>query len=521
MLSASSLPVLSTSSVAPSSGRRVASSSGHVYSADTCVPQQITFTDEGQGSTGIGEDKEEFEFIWTEGAWNQQNSYHLPTETTRSENKTPVNKSSSSDNQTEINGSKESAQHGQNNHSSTTDNVQHHMNGGLSLHMQFPHALTTPLVRTGYSRPSPRPTQAFRGRQSTGLGNHHLSDMRTATGKQDMYPALAPGPMLKSQQQRWGGVVKNDDMLCNNGITSMKLQDANKRWIKPSHEGKRYNQQPTVKNTNSEKVLMSGKSSYSKKISGEITGSPAVLVETPHIEEPILKFTTKESQVCSIVDNVEGVDSVCPIQNIDSMLELLSQGMNKPLDQIPVQQDNRVRLRVTRELVHTVHSVVKRQLTANGGRGGVHGPPGEFLFQPFHVETLLRAAQFRGEWSGRIVRPDVSGVGVYSSTIFSSCAILLANKALFFASDDVVHKLKHLTSSIRLDYYQLMDDIDRARFYTAQQVEAGLPNYQPQRIVVRKLWSRIVGYIRVLYLCVCVCSSSPPTFPRLRGSGKL
>lgn len=127
------------------------------------------------------------------------------------------------------------------------------------------------------------------------------------------------------------------------------------------------------------------------------------------------------------MDNVEVVDSVCPIQNVDSMLELLSQGMNKPLDQIPVQQDNRVRLRVTRELVHTVHSVVKRQLTANGGMGGVHGPPGEFLFQPFHVETLLRAAQFRGEWSGRIVRPDVSGVGVYSSTIFSSCAILLAN----------------------------------------------------------------------------------------------
>ncbi|XP_064395215.1 NMDA receptor synaptonuclear signaling and neuronal migration factor-like [Halichondria panicea] len=29
-----------------------------------------------------------------------------------------------------------------------------------------------------------------------------------------------------------------------------------------------------------------------------------------------------------------------------------------------------------------------------------------------------------------------------------------------------------------------MDDIDRARFYTAQQVEAGLPNYQPQRIVL-------------------------------------
>ena len=48
----------------------------------------------------------------------------------------------------------------------------------------------------------------------------------------------------------------------------------------------------------------------------------------------------------------------------------------------------------------------------------------------------------------------------------------------------MVHKLKHLTPSIRLDYYQLMNDIERTQFYAAQQMEAGLPDYQPLKLVV-------------------------------------
>ena len=136
----------------------------------------------------------------------------------------------------------------------------------------------------------------------------------------------------------------------------------------------------------------------------EDTRPPTVLVETPHTEDTILQFVTEESQVCSTVDNV------CPIQSVDSMLELLSQGMNKPLDQIPPQQDDHVTLQVTRELVQTVHSVVKRQLTANhiGGIGGARGLPGEStLFQTSDVESLLRAARFRGECHVQLyIRPS-------------------------------------------------------------------------------------------------------------------
>jgi len=50
--------------------------------------------------------------------------------------------------------------------------------------------------------------------------------------------------------------------------------------------------------------------------------------------------------------------------------------------------------------------------------------------------------------------------------------------------DDIVRKLKHLTSTIRLDYYRFMDDIERIQFFTAQQKEAGLRNYTPQTLVV-------------------------------------
>ncbi len=365
----SSLPALPTSSVAPSSGR--------VYSADTCnrsVPQRILFTDGGherstlidgghERSTRIGEE---------ESTWNQQNSYHFPTETILSENKSLANKTISSDNQTELN----------------------QMNGlELDNVMQFAQLLTTPTVRTGHSRSPLRPDPVFRGMKSTGLGNsHHLSDM-TDTGRQEhMYHALAPASMLK-HQHRWG--ANNNDMLCNTG-TSMKLQDANKRWVKPSHKEITERRRPVaVKNANSEKVHMSWKNYSSKKMSGEMTRPPTVLVDTPHTEDTILQFITEESQVSSIVDNV------CPIQSVDSMLELLSEGMNKPLDQIPAQQDDGVTLQVTRELVHTVHSVVKRQLTANHirGRGGARGLPGEStLFQTSDVESLLRAAKFRGEW---------------------------------------------------------------------------------------------------------------------------
>ncbi len=67
-----------------------------------------------------------------------------------------------------------------------------------------------------------------------------------------------------------------------------------------------------------------------------------------------------------------------------------------------------------------------------------------------------------------------------------NCSNMLIN-AFVSTSDDILHKLKHLTASIRLDYYQMMDDIDRVKFFAAQQMEAGLRNYQPQKVVVRKL----------------------------------
>lgn len=60
------------------------------------------------------------------------------------------------------------------------------------------------------------------------------------------------------------------------------------------------------------------------------------------------------------------------------------------------------------------------------------------------------------------------------------------NILCFFIIGDVVNQLQHLTTSLKLDYYQFIEDYDQTFFYTAQQMEAGLKDYVPQIVLVRR-----------------------------------
>ena len=48
----------------------------------------------------------------------------------------------------------------------------------------------------------------------------------------------------------------------------------------------------------------------------------------------------------------------------------------------------------------------------------------------------------------------------------------------------MVNKLKHLTTAIRLDYYEFMNNVDETMFYAAQQAETALEDYQPVTLLV-------------------------------------
>ena len=49
----------------------------------------------------------------------------------------------------------------------------------------------------------------------------------------------------------------------------------------------------------------------------------------------------------------------------------------------------------------------------------------------------------------------------------------------------VVRKLTHLTSSISLDYFKFMNEVEQITYYAAQQAEAALSDYIPQTVMVR------------------------------------
>ena len=69
-------------------------------------------------------------------------------------------------------------------------------------------------------------------------------------------------------------------------------------------------------------------------------------------------------------------------------------------------------------------------------------------------------------------------------------------------SGGVVKKLKHLTTSIRLDYHEFINSVEQTLFYAAQQAEASLDNYHPPTVLVRR--SKVVSSPGSLSLsCIC------------------
>lgn len=56
----------------------------------------------------------------------------------------------------------------------------------------------------------------------------------------------------------------------------------------------------------------------------------------------------------------------------------------------------------------------------------------------------------------------------------------------FCTLGEAVRHLHNLTSAIRLDYFEFLSDYDQTFFYAAQQIEAGLKDYSPQIVLVRR-----------------------------------
>lgn len=57
---------------------------------------------------------------------------------------------------------------------------------------------------------------------------------------------------------------------------------------------------------------------------------------------------------------------------------------------------------------------------------------------------------------------------------------------IFATLGDAIRNLHHLTSTIRLDYFRFVSDYDQTLYYAAQQVEAGIKDYYPQTVLVRR-----------------------------------
>ncbi len=85
----------------------------------------------------------------------------------------------------------------------------------------------------------------------------------------------------------------------------------------------------------------------------------------------------------------------CPVKTVDSLLNLLSHGVGKPVvpPPNPYIETKDSQLHITSELIHTVQSVLKRELSLTLGPEDF--ADGSIIIKPSDVESLLRAAEFR------------------------------------------------------------------------------------------------------------------------------
>ena len=132
--------------------------------------------------------------------------------------------------------------------------------------------------------------------------------------------------------------------------------------------------------------------------------------------------------------------------------------------------------------IHTVMVFENIQNRAKGTPPSKNTPPAEpgagensIILPTPDDETLRKAGEFRCE-------------------TMRGCVCSYYTLGQCFAGE-VINKLHSLTSGIKLDYYKFMDDYDQTFFYTAQQMEAGLPDYSPQTVLVRGWgWDGVGGW---------------------------
>lgn len=331
--------------------------------------------------TSSCEEKDEFVFTWGENktTWSQQNSLiERVHEIVDSANEANLcaNSIEASD----------TAHHP--NTSSTQEQTV-----STNIQMQFPHELTSVPVRNGHSKSTVKRNPLKNKKFITGdLGG----DLGQTLDPRPLYPGMTPDLTLK-QKTGGGRSELPSDMFSNSAIKGMTLQNAKTRWEKPPTEHKTFNNVRTKKKVSEkENRLLNKASNHPSDPNPSESYDINISVEDmlAYTEQKMLKFTMQESEECSIEDK----SSYCPVESVDAMLKLLSQGMNKSLDSLPQVSEephSEGRLEITPELVHTVHSMLKRQLTLNLG-------PEDFLensilIKPSDVQTLLKTAEFRSK----------------------------------------------------------------------------------------------------------------------------
>ena len=208
--------------------------------------------------------------------------------------------------------------------------------------------------------------------------NTRDANVRRRERREDMYPAMTPGPLVRppfnSQTKSRGEDVNS--MFCTSdgvcGVRSMTLQSAQKRWIKPSRE------QRVVRTRNTEPVHTS-------------TNGPPTTSTVGSLEEDKLP----QSLQCGVTE------PACPVQTVDSLIDLLSQGMVSeaapPIAEEDEVDESAAGIEITPELVHTVHSVLRTQLTPSYLETKGRNYPENSFIKSSEVESLLRAAEFRSE----------------------------------------------------------------------------------------------------------------------------
>ena len=226
--------------------------------------------------------------------------------------------------------------------------------------------------------------------------NNRDANVRRREGREDMYPAMTPGPLVRppfNSQTRSRGEDVNS-MFCTSdgvcGVRSVTLQSAKKRWIKPSRE------QRVVRTRNTEPVHTS--------TNGPPTTSTVGSLEEGKLPQSLQCGVTEPALQCGVTEPALqcGVtEPACPVQTVDSLIDLLSQGMVSeaapPIAEEDEVDESAAGIEITPELVHTVHSVLRTQLTPSYLETKGRNYPENSFIKSSEVESLLRAAEFRSE----------------------------------------------------------------------------------------------------------------------------